>query len=446
MRSFGGSPRPGLFDGDRRCLCSLLFPLALHRALAGDQVAEWQGKAGWLVAAAILLLVIPARSRAAWLALMAGGGFVLAHHWHLWDRVRQLAIWKKVGLVTVILAMLGSGIYGIYRLKPDSADGRLLIWKVSAGMVAEHPWFGRGFARFAPEYMLAQADYFASGQGTEREELLAGQVNTAYNEFLQLTVELGVIGLVLFLWVLALGLTTGANASSSIWSMTLVSWLVFASFSYPGYSWPMAILLIVALAGLAKTGRPVKRWTHKITGIVAIVGSVVLTLIWIWQTQPGIAKWQEALTSYNHKDYRGALAHFQDAYRVLEHEGLFLQQAAKTMQQNENYQGSNGILKWSKDYYNDPFTYSMMGENFTHLQFYDRAEDAYQRSHHMVPHRLWPQYLMVKMLWEMGEKDRSKELARKLVSNTKKIEGKAAEQIIEELRYLLIQQGLPYRE
>ena len=414
---------------------AMLFPLALHRALAGDQAPDWQRKLGWMVAGMILLVVIPARSRAAWLALVAGGGFVLAHHWHLWDRVRQLAIWKKVGLVTVILAMLGSGLYGIYRLKPDSADGRLLIWKVSAGMFAEHPVFGRGVARFAPEYMLAQGDYFASGRGSEREEMLAGQVDTAYNEFLQMGVELGAVGLLLFLAVLVVGFRSHSGGGESVpWQAMLIVWMVFAGFSYPGYSWPVALLLILAFVGLAKADQPMGRLTRNVPGVVLMVVAGVMILAWMWQTQPAVSKWQDGRSAYNYGDYRGALDHYQDAYRALEHEGLFLQQVAKAMQQNGNYRGSNGVLNWSRTYYNDPFTYSLMGENFTRMNSYDRAEDAYMRSHYMVPHRLWPRYLMVKMLYQKGERERCRELAREVSASKPKVSSPAELEIIEKLR------------
>ncbi len=395
---------------------AMLFPLALHRALAGDQVPDWQRKLGWMVAGMILLVVIPARSRAAWLALVAGGGFVLAHHWHLWDRMRQLAIWKKVGLVTVILAILGSGLYGIYRLKPDSADGRLLIWKVSAGMFAEHPVFGRGFARFAPEYMLAQGDYFASGRGSEREEMLAGQVDTAYNEFLQMGVELGAVGLLLFLAVLVVGFRSHSGGRESVpWQAMLIVWMVFAGFSYPGYSWPVALLLILAFVELAKADQPMGRLTRNMPGVVLMVATVAMILAWMWQTQPAVGKWQDGRSAYNYGDYRGALDHYQDAYRALEHEGVFLQQAAKTLQLLGKNAASQSILQWSKNYHNDPFTYSIMGENAIQLEVFDKAADAFLRSSNMIPHRLWSKFLLVRTLHLAGNAGGCQELAIELL-------------------------------
>ena len=84
----------------------------------------------------------------------------------------------------------------------DSADGRLLMWKVSAKAVMEHPWQGVGWANVAGAYGDAQERYFASGAATEQEEYVAGAPEYVFNEYLQVAMAWGVPALCGILLVL----------------------------------------------------------------------------------------------------------------------------------------------------------------------------------------------------------------------------------------------------
>ena len=69
--------------------------------------------------------VLSGMSRSAWLAALVASGYVLAVHHR-----GKLQQYKKV-LVLGGLFLIVSAI-GAYHWKKDSADGRLLMWKVAA--------------------------------------------------------------------------------------------------------------------------------------------------------------------------------------------------------------------------------------------------------------------------------------------------------------------------
>ena len=100
----------------------------------------------------------------------------------------------KVFLAVVALLVVSVGAVRMYQMKRDSADGRLLVWKVSASMIAEHP-MGCGYGLFPKHYNLRQAEYFHEEHGTETERRNASFVYMAYNDFLEHGVEGGVIGM-----------------------------------------------------------------------------------------------------------------------------------------------------------------------------------------------------------------------------------------------------------
>ena len=101
----------------------------------------------------------------------------------------------------------------MYQMKRDSADGRLLVWKVSASMIAEHP-MGCGYGLFPKHYNLRQAEYFHEEHGTETERRNASFVYMAYNDFLEHGVEGGVLGMLFLAGFYAMTITRAKKTPS----------------------------------------------------------------------------------------------------------------------------------------------------------------------------------------------------------------------------------------
>lgn len=97
--------------------------------------------------------------------------------------------------VGMAIALVGAVIiigYGIFYLKKDSANGRLFMWKITCQVIAEAPWSGH-WESFPKIYGEAQEKYFATGNYTEEEERVAGSPEYAFNEYLQLIAEKGLL-------------------------------------------------------------------------------------------------------------------------------------------------------------------------------------------------------------------------------------------------------------
>lgn len=80
------------------------------------------------------------------------------------------------------------------------------MWKITAKAITEQP-FGTGLGGFPAAYAETQAGYFASGKGTDTERLVAGCPEYAFNEFLQIGLEQGVTGLIVFIALLIYSLS-----------------------------------------------------------------------------------------------------------------------------------------------------------------------------------------------------------------------------------------------
>jgi tetratricopeptide (TPR) repeat protein len=75
--------------------------------------------------------------------------------------------------------------------KPGSSGGRLLIYKVSGQIFADHYLWGIGAGQFKRTYNLYQSCYFQEHPGKEQEVLLADNTFFAFNDPWQLLIEQG---------------------------------------------------------------------------------------------------------------------------------------------------------------------------------------------------------------------------------------------------------------
>ena len=140
-----------------------------------------------------IIAIIILRCRTAYIGLAVESVVGLAS----FIRKRPIHIHTIAKALCVFFVALFSIIAGIrlYNMKRDSADGRLLIWKLSAEMIAERPQ-GYGYGLFEKEYNLRQSEYFRNNKGaTVTERRNGGFVAMAYNDYLEHGVQGGVVGM-----------------------------------------------------------------------------------------------------------------------------------------------------------------------------------------------------------------------------------------------------------
>ncbi|MDR0605918.1 MAG: O-antigen ligase family protein, partial [Bacteroidales bacterium] len=135
------------------------------------------------IAVLCIVLILPAAmSRASWLAALGGCVFIVVMYGlqnstvvgYLTKYRRRLVLLSVAAIVLFAVALAG-----LFLLKKDSASGRLFTWKIALQTITKHP-LGVGLGNFGEAYGEVQAEYFASGAGSEREEYVAGGVEYAF--------------------------------------------------------------------------------------------------------------------------------------------------------------------------------------------------------------------------------------------------------------------------
>ncbi|MDE7375158.1 MAG: O-antigen ligase family protein, partial [Odoribacter sp.] len=249
----GSFLNPGPFSG----FLAAIFPLALSYVLHPAKDIGYIHRIIRYVAGTCLfltLLLLPAgMSRAAWVAVVVGSLVVFGGYhsfrelFQKYDlRQKRKMLWGCSGLLVLLIAASVS----IYYLKKDSADGRLLIWKITTQLIAEHPLTGVGAGNFAGAYGEAQAAYFTTGENTPQETFVAGCPEYGFNEFLQIAAEHGIPALLLLLSVLVFAFRNARINRQYGITGSLAAFLTFACFSYP-FSVPQSSILFALLLGCA---------------------------------------------------------------------------------------------------------------------------------------------------------------------------------------------------
>lgn len=127
--------------------------------------------------------------------------------------------WRPTLVMLGVLAVLGVTAYfaafapeeareRVTRL--DGGTGRTDIWKVGWRMVEDKPIIGVGTGNFA----ISSIHYLLEPGAIERDEFIVDDAKVAHNVYLQVLAELGVVGLLMFLAVLAFALRSAAQAAA----------------------------------------------------------------------------------------------------------------------------------------------------------------------------------------------------------------------------------------
>jgi hypothetical protein len=77
-----------------------------------------------------------------------------------------------------------------------------------------------------------------------------------------------------------------------------------------------------------------------------------------------------------------------------------------------------------------------MGKNYQAMKAYNLAELSFRKASFMVPNRIYPHYLLMKLYIEMGEEEKAKAAARIILTKEPKVMSTAIKEMREEARLI----------
>lgn len=348
----GSFANPGPYGG----LIAILLAILGTYVIQNHNAQKWYDKVLVIlsyISCVLCVIVLPASmSRAAWLAL---GIAVLVFGFkglNLADLIRKHKVFAAIASVVVIMVMIG-----VFFLKKDSAIGRLHIWHMELRAIAEEPLSGHGKGKVLGVYGDTQAEYFAEKERPEIITKVAGCPEYAFNEYLKIGVEYGIpamLGVIVIL-ILVIALLMKYRLP---FAYGLIAFCVFAFFSYP-------------LEAIHIKSKAEKEWES-----IRYLSSMEL--------------------------YEDAVEGLAPLYDNLKDNYRFIYDYGYALHKCNRYQESNVILKEGAKISSDPMFYNIIGKNQEALGSYEEAEKAYIHAHYMVPQRLYPLTLLMRMHIRLG--------------------------------------------
>ena len=315
---------------------------------------------------------------------------------------------RWVAGVALCLALL----VGAFLLKPDSALGRVHVWRMECRAIAERPWTGAGPGMGPWAYGEAQEAFFREHLETASPATIrvAGCPDHAYNEYLGIGVEHGIPAMVLAVLLVVSSIAVLHKAGSPL-AAGLTAWSVFACASYPLAVPQLRILgsvFIVAavITGALQTGGRCLRYA----ALLPLVSAVALTL---WIKIPGQARNDGRMVRNDGRmvrnDGRMVRNDAAEDIRAVYAEGYALHQAGR-------YAESTELLEKGALMSCDPMFEIIMGKNAEALGDFGRAAALYEKAHYMVPSRLYPLVRLMRLQVRQGRDGEALATARQIVA------------------------------
>ncbi|MDR0713197.1 MAG: O-antigen ligase family protein [Bacteroidales bacterium] len=430
FRVVGSFQNPGVYAGYLACI----FPFALS-VLCGNAPKGQKAPAG--VFTLLCLTVLPfTYARAAWAGAVCGMAMVAQYRYGWIQRFVRLK--KAVTGMVILFIILSTGTagYALYRLKPESAQGRILIWKTTLDIFRDHPLAGSGFGTFPREYNIRQAAYFQSGQGNGTEKYLAACNRTAFNEYLQVAAETGLTGIILLSSVFGLLCRIKPVDACSAGAMgSLGSLAVCACFSYPFHE--MSIVAVAGCMFLTATCR-MKGLELKNRKVAKGINATVLVVAGIIfyrsvMEMQAVRQWEKAVAQTELHSFDATQPEYERLYGKLRHNPYFLYNYGTELIQARQHEKGVALLDETAKYFTDTDVLCSLGDGYTGTGDYDMAEKSYLQASYMVPNKFYPLYCLAKLYRDTDKRDKALNVANEIINKREKVKSYTTYKIRKEM-------------
>lgn len=433
-----------LFDNPAGYAASLILglPCWWHLCCKASSAKCWLwqrwGSRGALCLVVAALLLTNSRSGVFALFAMVGAACWLSFRPKRSTRFRKILLCVMLGVAVTLLL-------GLYCVRPESANGRLFIYRVAAGCVIDSPLMGYGTDGERRVYPMAQADFFIRNPEHPAGRL-AGNVPFLFNEGLTLAFRYGLPAL---LWVVTMLWRVQRVHKHHQSSEAYVLWLqstgllALSLFSYPleyGYvRWLLLTILALAFRerSLQEAGYPLSllpRWDIR---VIAGAICVVFCTTTILKDIKGRCLWAEAADQIDDGSSEVALHHYADAAEYLTCDARFLYNYAAELNLSERYAQSDSVLQHCFTRLYDYDCALLAADNALAQGRYGDAELRLTHAHNMLPSRLYPLYGFLLLYQATKQQELSEQTAKHIVNMPLKVASDEAEMIREEARRVL---------
>jgi hypothetical protein len=358
-----------------------LLPFAIFKLRTAHSFLE--KSTTFLIIAVSLWIIYELNSRGVWVALMI---LLIINISNIIPNTKFLL--KILTLSVIIIFSVPLLIY-LYTLRPDSAQGRILIWLSSLTMSIENP-FGVGIGLLQAKYLEYQSTILALSK-SEKFNLLAGDTIYAFNDILQISSERGIIGISIFLFIIYNLITSRRQIKNNIFELnpfksSILLILICGITSYPLTMLPIAILFWLNTAFIASYNYNKKKYKIKLKYLLSLtlfIGAFYIPfnkfhLYYNWSSSIKYeAKLQNTFIQSSNPEFLAAIAE------------IYLK--------NHSYNQAIMYLEKSLSLKFDLNNAYKLGNIYEKNGLYTKAITIYKKISTGIPHLITPKYLLSKL-------------------------------------------------
>lgn len=361
-------------------------------------------------------------SRAAWVGLGIGILWVVltGREWgiarFLGNTREKYRVVKYIFLLLAVVIPVGV-MYVLYQVHPESVQGRFLIWQVAGTMFRDAPWFGCG--SFSAAYMPAQGAWFEAHPDSPFVSV-AGNNEYAFNEFLRVACETGVVGLLLFVGLVAtcLYLAARGNRISRFAGGVLLVVLGFGLFSYPLSVEIVSAIAIVSLAIIARGARHAREWMVDLdTSFAFILRVAVVLFLFVLSIEYYHEKKADVLlTEAREVSSRMKTSELKECYERLGGNSDFVLRYGRTLYTRGDLLNAQPVLEKGLSLRPTSELASDLGRCYFYQGRWKEAEQKYRLAANMIPNYIVPHHLLFKLYRLKGMPEEAEREARQMLT------------------------------
>lgn len=394
---------------------------------------------GFLIAFfSVLMLLFFTGARAAYIGSTIGCLFVL------FSQAKNIKNKSPKILFITSAIILCVMVTALYQLKPASAKGRLTIYKISLNIIKDHPFIGIGPNRFAVVYNNYQSEYFKKEQASLQVQLLAGNILEAFNSLLQIVVEYGIIGCIIFFIIvyriMELQNSYPKNLNNK-WLRTgslgcIITIFVCSLFSNPFHLTPILLIFPYHLSIILpiQEKNAVNILQKKPLQVVACISFLAFVCYYIILYHKAETWWHKASEAAKYGSFADARVKYDNAYSVLKYNGDFLFNYGAEASVAANYSLAIELLEEAKKYNSFNNLFLFLGDSHTATSQYTLAEKNYLHAIYIAPSQVYPKYQLIQLYKKWNKPQMVKAWITKTLQYPVKVKSQVSDALLEELK------------
>jgi tetratricopeptide (TPR) repeat protein len=308
-------------------------------------------------------------------------------------------------------------------------------------MFKEHWFLGVGLDKFKLQYLEFQENYFRSGKHTIRELLLADNTQWAFNDYWQLILETGIVGIVALIvaFILARFLIVKALANSDgfllrLCTLQLLAITIAALFTHLFEKLAIQLCYLFCLSVITYYAYGREKVKH-----VCVLFAAIAVLF--------LAKEAKAIRVYLHDDDRkeadmlfragyleDSLKIYESLYPLMRGESRFLINYASVLVARNDVAKAIKIITQLLSVEKNQMYYDKLGQCYLKIGHTKRAEALFIKSVYMVPNRFLPRYHLYELYKMNGDLVRAERVANEIRNLPIKVPSNTVSQILKSIK------------